>query len=138
MSPKTLLHEVRSDTKEDGDVMGAGNNDFMEASPAQTWPTVGTSLIPTAIFDDAADYAFSVCGARAFEHGSKAARLISARMFLGMKGRSLADTNTALSATFLAVAAGAEDAPALAAALERRFKDADAAKGVSESQTTRS
>lgn len=81
-----------------------------------------TWLLPTAVFDEAADYAYSVCATRSGKPGSKRAALMAARMFLGMKGWSLAESNRALSDALVAVAAGTEGHPALAAALERRFR----------------
>ncbi len=102
--------------------MEADSVDFKNVALARPRASVETALLPTAVFDEAADYAFSVCGTRPSRQGRKRARLLAARMFLGMKGWSLAVTNRALSDALLAVTAGTEGHPALAAALERRFR----------------
>ena len=103
--------------------MDADFVDGSEVALGQTRTTAETGLLPTAVFDEAADYAYTLCGTRGFENGSHRARLMAARMFLGMKGWSLAESNRALSEALLAVAEGTEARPALAASLQRRFRE---------------
>jgi prophage maintenance system killer protein len=98
--------------------------DAHEAPLAESQPPAGNWLLPTALFDEAAEYAFRLCAAHSFHQGSKRASLLAARMFLGMLGWSLAESNRALSEALVAVAAGTYGHPALAAALERRFRPA--------------
>jgi death-on-curing protein len=95
--------------------------DAHEAALAQPQPSSANWLLPTALFDEAAEYAFRLCAAHSFHQGSKRASLMAARMFLGMMGWSLAESNRPLSEALVAVAAGTLGHPALAAALERRF-----------------
>ncbi len=105
-----------------GEMMEADFLDSTNVPLAQTRGTLQTALLPTALFDEAADYAFAICETRRLKQGSKGARLMAARMFLGMKGWSLSESNRALSDALLAVCAGTEAKPALAASLERRFR----------------
>ena len=78
--------------------------------------------LPTTVLDQAADYAFCVHETRSAQPGSHAVNLLAERMFLGMKGWSLTETDSPLSEALLAVAAGTVPHPALEAALERRFR----------------
>jgi prophage maintenance system killer protein len=110
--------------------------DAHEAPLAEPLPESASWLLPTALFDEAAEYAFRLCAARSFHQGSKRASLMAARMFLGMLGWSLAESNRPLSEALVAVAAGTLGHPALAAALERRFHG-DSVQAPSPSLTSR-